>query len=310
MMQAMTINQQQNLRGELLRDEPMAKHTSWRTGGPAKIYYRPADIEDLSLFLSQQDKNENIIFIGLGSNLLIRDGGIDGTVICTSGLLNEMKLLPDMCLYVESGVASPKVARLSAKNGLTGTEFLCGIPGTFGGALAMNAGAMGGETWDVVKSVNTIDKQGVIHTRQADDFNIAYRSVKAKPGSDFETGTNEWFVAATLQLKPGNREESEQKIKSHLARRGATQPTQQPNAGSVFRNPEGDHAARLIEAAGLKGFCIGGACVSEKHANFIINRGTATASDIEELIEYVHKKVDDESGINMIREVRITGKNA
>lgn len=310
MMQAMNINQQQKLRGELLRDEPMSRHTSWRTGGLAKVYYKPADVDDLGLFLSQQDKNEKIMFIGLGSNLLVRDGGIDGTVICTSGLLNQMNLLPDMCLYVEAGVASPKIAKLSAKNGLTGTEFLCGIPGTFGGALAMNAGAMGGETWDVVKNVTTINKQGVSKVYEASDFEIAYRSVQAKAASGIEIGKDEWFIAATLQLKAGSREESEQKIKSHLARRGATQPTQQPNAGSVFRNPQGDHAARLIELAGLKGFCIGGACVSEKHANFIINSGTATASEIEELIEYVHKKVNDEFEINLIREVRIIGEHA
>lgn len=308
MMQAMNINQQQKLRGELLRDEPMAKHTSWRAGGLASVYFKPADVADLSLFLSQQDQNENIIFIGLGSNLLVRDGGIDGIVICTSGLLNEMHLLSDNCLYIESGVASPKIARFAAKNELTGTEFLCGIPGTFGGALSMNAGAMGGETWDVVKDVTTINKKGITQVRQVNEFDVAYRSVQAKAGSDFEIGKTEWFIAATLQLKKGSREESELKIKSHLARRGATQPTQQPNAGSIFRNPEGDHAARLIEATGLKNFCIGGACVSEKHANFIINQGTATASDIEELIQYVHKKVADEFGIKLIREVRIIGE--
>lgn len=307
MMQAMNIKQHQNLRGELLRNEPMAKHTSWRAGGVAKLFYKPADIDDLSLFLSQQADAENIIFVGLGSNLLVRDAGLNGIVICISGVLNAIELNEDFSLYAEVGVPSPKLARVAAKNGLTGNEFLCGIPGTFGGALAMNAGAMGGETWSIVKNVTTINKRGNITKRNVNEFDIAYRSVKANPDSNFNLGKDEWFVAATLQLQKGEREKSEQKIKSHLARRAATQPTQQPNAGSVFRNPEGDYAARLIESAGLKGFCIGGACVSEKHANFIINSGDASATDIETLINHIKETVEDESGISLIREVRIVG---
>lgn len=305
-MQAMNIKQQAELRGELIRNEAMAKHTSWRVGGIAKIFYKPADIDDLSLFLSQLKKDEDVIFTGLGSNLLVRDAGVN-VVVCTSGVLNALEEKDNACLYIEAGVASPKLARYSAKQGLTGAEFLCGIPGTFGGALAMNAGAMGGETWDIVKNVITVNKQGVTRIREANEFSIAYRSVKAKQGMDFTPGIDEWFVAATVQLQSGERETSEQKIKAHLARRGATQPTQQPNAGSVFRNPANDFAARLIEEVGLKGYCIGGACVSEKHANFIINTGTATARDIEDLIEYIHQRVKKEFAINLIREVRITG---
>lgn len=307
-MQAMNITQQQKLRGELLRNEPMAKHTSWRVGGVAKIYYKPADIEDLCLFLSLQDENENITFVGLGSNLLVRDSGVNGIVICTSSVLNTIKLNDDFTLYAEVGVPSPKLARVASKKGYAGCEFLCGIPGTFGGALAMNAGAMGGETWSIVKNVMTIDKHGNTFIRNADEFEIAYRSVLPNDESGFTLGKDEWFVAATLQLHQGVREESEQKIKTHLARRSATQPTQLPNAGSVFRNPEGDYAARLIESVGLKGFCIGGACVSDKHANFIINTGNATATDIDDLISYVHKAVVDECDINLIREVRIIGE--
>jgi len=310
MMQTMNMKQHQNIRGEILRNEAMSKHTSWRAGGDAKLFFKPADMDDLSLFLSQQDNEQEIIFVGLGSNLLVRDAGIDATVICTSSVLNVLEKTSDTSLYVESGVASPKVARFAAKNSLAGSEFLCGIPGTFGGALAMNAGAMGGETWDIVKDIKTIDKHGTLHERKASDFNISYRSVKQKPDANFVLGADEWFVAANLQLQKGERSQSEQKIKSHLARRGATQPTQQPNAGSVFRNPEGDYAARLIESIGLKGYCIGGACVSEKHANFIINTGTATAGDIESLIKYVQKKIKDECGIELIREVRIIGEYA
>ncbi len=307
MMQAMNMNEQQKLRGELLRNEPMAKHTSWRVGGAASVFYKPADIDDLCLFLNKQDKNRQIIFIGLGSNLLVRDAGLDAVVICVSGVFNKIEEQEDSCIYAEVGVPSPKLAKFSAKQGLAGAEFLCGIPGTLGGALAMNAGAMGGDTWSIVKNIITIDQHGNTHSRSVADFDIAYRSVKEKAGSDFKMGVDEWFVAATLQLQKGIREQSEQKIKSHLARRGATQPTQQPNAGSVFRNPAGDYAARLIESAGLKGYCIGGACVSEKHANFIINTGTATANDIESLINHVHQGVKDEYNVNLIREVRIMG---
>jgi len=245
-----------------------------------------------------------MVFFGLGSNLLVADEGIRVTVICTSGLLNEIKTIDETRIYVEAGVPSPKVAKFSAKLGLTGAEFLSGIPGTFGGALKMNAGAVGGETWDIVESVETIDAEGKIHKRTADDFNISYRHVEAKNN----TLSKEWFVSAVIKLSSGNKEESLQTIKNHLNRRGATQPTQQPNAGSVFRSPEGDYAARLIESCGLKNFCIGGACVSEKHANFIINTGTATARDIEELITTVHKKVQQQHNVNLIREVQIIGE--
>jgi len=305
----MNIKQNQNLRGELLRNEPMAKHTSWRVGGVANIFYKPADIDDLCLFLSLQDEVINITFVGLGSNLLVRDSGVDGIIICTSSVLNTIILNnEDFSLYAEVGAPSPKLARVAAKSGLTGNEFLCGIPGTFGGALAMNAGAMGGDTWSIVKNVTTINKHGTMHIRNTEDFDIAYRSVKAKSDLGFTIGKDEWFIGATLQLQQGVREESEGKIKSHLARRSATQPTQQPNAGSVFRNPEGDYAARLIESAGLKGFCIGGACVSDKHANFIINTGDTTAKDIENLINHIQRIVEDESGISLIHEVRIIGE--
>ncbi len=307
MMQTMNINNQQKLRGDVLRNEPMAKHTSWRVGGVASIFYKPVDLDDLSIFLSQQSEDTQIIFVGLGSNLLVRDAGLDAAVICASGVLNKIEERDDCCIYAEIGVPSPKLAKVSAKQGLSGAEFLCGIPGTVGGALAMNAGAMGGEIWPVVKNVTTIDQHGQMYVRTVSDFDIAYRSVKEKADSDFKIGINEWFVGVTLQLQKGVREQSEQKIKSHLARRGATQPTQQPNAGSVFRNPVGDYAARLIESVGLKGYCIGGACVSEKHANFIINTGTATANDIENLINYVHQIVKNEFKINLIREVRIIG---
>lgn len=297
-------NDNMTYKGILLEQEPMSRHTSWRVGGIADRFYRPVDINDLSSYLKSLPANEPVFWLGLGSNLLVTDAGIRGTVICTSGVINEIKSIDETRIYIEAGVPSPKVAKFTAKLGLTGAEFLSGIPGTFGGALKMNAGAVGGETWDIVESIETIDAEGKIHTRTADDFNVSYRHVEAKNN----TLSKEWFVSAVIKLSSGNKDESLQKIKEHLNRRGATQPTQQPNAGSVFRNPEGDYAARLIESCGLKNFCIGGACVSEKHANFIINTGTATSKDIEELIGSVHEKVLQEHDVNLIREVQIIGE--
>ena len=291
-------------KGILLQNEPMSRHTSWRVGGVADRYYRPVDINDISAYLESLSVDEPVFWLGLGSNLLVSDAGIRGTVICTSGVLNEIKKIDETRIYVEAGVPSPKLAKFSAKLGLTGVEFLSGIPGTVGGALKMNAGAIGGETWDVIESVETIDSMGVIHKRTPNEFNIAYRHVEAKQ-SDLN---EEWFVSAVVKLTIGDKEESLQKIKDHLNRRGATQPTQQPNAGSVFRNPKGDFAARLIESCGLKGFCIGGACVSEKHANFIINTGTATANDIDALIKVMHEKVQQQHNVDLIREVQIVGE--
>lgn len=290
-----------NLRGVLRENEMLSRHTSWRVGGPVKRFYQPADIADLAAFLASLPEQEPIYWVGLGSNLLVRDGGYPGTMICTSGVLNGIEVLDEQRVYVEAGVACPKVARVSANHALSGAEFLCGIPGTMGGALAMNAGAFGGETWDVVSSVQTINRAGQLQQRTAKDYQIGYRHVVGPDG--------EWFVSCALQLHSGNSEESLAKIKSLLNKRGATQPTQQANAGSVFRNPPGDYAARLIEGCGLKGTCIGGACVSDKHANFIVNTGTACAADIESMIHKVQQTVEQETGVRLQTEVRIVGVN-
>jgi UDP-N-acetylmuramate dehydrogenase len=268
-----------DLRGNLRYDEPMSKHTSWRVGGPAQWFYEPADLADLARFIQQLPENIAIFWVGLGSNLLVRDGGIHGVVIRTASLLNEIKLVNDNTLYVEAGVSSAKLARFAARAGLSGTEFLAGIPGTFGGALAMNAGAWGIDTWSLVRGVETLDQQGQHHHRQITDYEINYRSVKGPK--------NEWFVAASLQLAPSSVEESFAKIKALLKKRNETQPIGLPSCGSVFRNPPGDYAARLIEQAGWKGCGCGGAYVSDKHANFIINRTAIYATDIECLIEKI-----------------------
>lgn len=292
---------QTGLRGELKMNEPLSRHTSWRVGGPAARYFQPADIDDLALFLSQLPDDEEIYWVGLGSNLLVRDGGFKGSIICTSGVLNGIRFFDGQQVEVEAGVACPKVAKQCAKQGLKNAAFLSGIPGTIGGALAMNAGAFGGETWEIVKSVTTIDRHGQLRQRTPDEYEIGYRHVNGPKG--------EWFVSAVLQLESGNAEELLEDNKALLAKRGASQPTQQPNAGSVFRNPEGDYAARLIEEAGLKGTCIGGACVSDKHANFIVNTGTATAEDIESLINKVAETVKQAHSVELCREVCIVGED-
>lgn len=294
--------QMTELRGKLLLNEPMSRHTSWRIGGPADRYYQPADIDDLSMFLQQLSENDPVFWLGLGSNLLVRDGGIRGSVIATSGVVNGLELINENTVRAEAGVACAKVARFCARAGLTGAEFLAGIPGTMGGALAMNAGAFGGETWDVVKTVETMAKNGQRYKRSPEEYEISYRHVAGF--------ANEWFVAAEIKLKAGDVEAGQARIKELLARRSATQPTQQPNAGSVFRNPENDFAARLIEACKLKGVCKGAACVSQKHANFIVNTGGAKAADVEALIHHVASIVAEQQGVQLQREVHIVGEVA
>ena len=303
------------LRGELRQHEPMARHVSWRAGGVAEHAYFPADLADLREFLRLQPAAEPGYFVGLGSNLLVRDSGLRGTVIFAHGALKHMRLSPDGGeVYAETGVASPRVARFAARHDLTGAEFLAGIPGTVGGALAMNAGCYGGETWDIVARVHTVDRTGTERVRTPQDYEIAYRHVRLKtdaeirPSSLIPHPSEEWFVAATFRLQPGSGKESINKIKELLSKRIASQPLNQPNAGSVFRNPPGKYAAQLIEACGLKGHVIGGALISPKHANFIVNSGKASAADIEALIELAQSAVKQKFGIELEREVRIIGE--
>jgi len=296
----MVAESMSGLRGELSSDEPMSAHTSWRVGGPADQCYRPADLEDLQQFLAALAPDEPLTWVGLGSNLLVRDGGIRGTLILPFGGLDTLELIGNDQVRAGAGVACAKVARFAARAGLTGAEFLAGIPGTMGGALAMNAGAFGGETWPLVDAVQTLNHQGELHRRTRADFEVSYRTVKG--------AKSEWFVAADLQLQAGDSAVAQSRIRSLLERRSATQPTQQPSCGSVFRNPPDDFAARLIESCGLKGEQIGGARVSEKHANFIVNLGSASAADIEELIHYVQRQVQHRHGIRLHMEVRIIGE--
>jgi UDP-N-acetylmuramate dehydrogenase len=295
------------LRGVLRLNEPMAKHVTWRTGGVAARAYSPADSADLAAFLATLPAQEPVCFVGLGSNLLVRDGGYRGTVILTHKPGGAMRAEGDL-VFAEAGTAAPKVARFAAMRGFGGSEFLAGIPGTVGGALAMNAGCYGSETWDVVAKVLMISRAGKLIERETGEFEIGYRRAELRGA---KLGEDEWFDAAWFRFRPGDEKRARQRIKELLARRLETQPLELPNAGSVFRNPPGDHAARLIEASGLKGREIGGARISEKHANFIVNpKGKARASDIERLIGLARDTVRQRFGVELVPEVRIIGEAA
>ncbi len=294
----------EGLRGEMLHDEPMSRHVSWRAGGVARRLYRPADLADLQSFLRQTPASEPLLAVGLGSNLLVRDGGYRGTVLQMVGALTELRMEGEDIIYVQAGVAGAKLARFAATNNLCGAEFFVGIPGTLGGMLAMNAGCYGGETWQKVQRVQVLTRRGELLERTPQEYEIGYRHVALnKPG-------DEVFVGAWLKFEQGNVEAARQEIKALMEKRSASQPLQLPNAGSVFRNPPGAHAAKLIEGCGLKGRRIGGAEVSEKHANFIVNVGGATAADIEDLIEEVRATVLQQTGIELHPEVRIVGERS
>jgi UDP-N-acetylmuramate dehydrogenase len=282
------------------RAEPLSRHTSWHVGGPAEVFFVPKDVADLGAFLRSVPEDAPIHFIGLGSNLLVRDGGLQGFVISTHGALDGLARLSEGTVEAGAGVACARIARQCIKWGLGPAEFFAGIPGTLGGALAMNAGAFGGETWAHVDSVTTIDRAGRTHERAKAEYRVGYRQV---------TGPvpQEWFIGARLRFerRPGAHAGE---VRELLAQRKATQPIGEWSCGSVFTNPPGDHAARLIEAAGLKGFRIGDASVSQKHANFIINHGQASARDLESLIGHVRREVERVHGVALHPEVRIVGE--
>jgi len=280
----------------------MSRHTSWHVGGPAEVFFNPRDRMDLAAFLRSLPGDVPVHWIGLGSNVLVRDGGLPGVVIATYGALERLERISQTTVFAEAGVACARIAKQCVRWGLGPAEFLAGIPGTLGGALAMNAGAFGGEIWQHVVEVQTIDRRGAEHLRAASEFQVGYRSVNA-PVQD------EGFLAARLHFdrKPSANDED---VRALLARRKASQPIGAWSCGSVFTNPPGDHAARLIEAAGLKGFRIGDAAVSQKHANFIVNYGAATAADVEQLIEHVRATVERVHGVRLTPEVRILGERA
>jgi len=293
-----------SLRGTLKAGAPLARYTTWRCGGPADQLYLPADRDDLAAFLRQLPPGEPVTVLGLGSNCLVRDAGVRGTVVIMHSPGAALAVANGL-VYAEAAVACPKVARFAALHACAGAEFLAGIPGTIGGALAMNAGCYGGETWRHVVRAEVVGRDGRFEVRTPADYRIGYRTVRRADGSEADG----IFTAAWFTFPPGDATAARAQIKALLARRIATQPLDLPNAGSVFRNPEGDHAARLIESCGLKGFAIGGACVSEKHANFIVNpRGAAKAADIEAIIAHVRATVRAATGVELEPEVRVIGE--
>lgn len=284
---------------EVLRNEPLHKHTSWRVGGPADLFYSPATVAELKRILAELPPATPVHWLGLGSNLLVRDGGIRGAVIATSSLARELERLDENRVRASAGLACMLLAKRCVRWQLGPAAFFAGIPGTVGGALAMNAGAFGGETWAHVESVTTIDRAGEVRERPRADFEIDYRTVRGPAG--------EWFLAGTFRFEH-DASSSMDAIKTLLARRNAAQPLGIPSCGSVFRNPPGDFAGRLIEAAGQKGRRLGGAMVSDKHANFILNENEATAADIEALILEVQAAVERTSGVRLEPEVRVIGE--
>lgn len=287
-----------------MRNVSMARMTTWGTGGPADHVYAPADVDDLADFFAGSGPvpgpGDPILWVGLGSNLLVRDGGVGGVVILTARRLGRIEESGECLVRAGAGVPCAKLARYLGAKGYAGGEFLAGVPGTIGGALAMNAGAHGAETWDLVQCVETIDRNGRRRRRARREFEIGYRSVEGRPG--------EWFTCAELRFVPADPAAVKARIRRMIRARAASQPVGQRSCGSVFRNPPGDHAGRLVEACGLKGTRIGGAVVSEKHGNFIVNEGAASSSDVETLIGKVRTRVFDETGVDLEPEVRVVGR--
>jgi len=290
------------VRGVLRLAEPMARHTSWRVGGPADRYFEPADRADLVDFVRALPPGEPVLWLGLGSNLLVRDGGLRGTVIALHGALDQLSRDSETTVHAEAGVHCARLAKFVEKQQLAGLGFMAGIPGTIGGALAMNAGAWGGETWNAVLEAEAIFRDGRTAWLGAEHFGVAYRTVI--PPRDFLG-----FLAARLRVTPDDGSHA-RATRESLARRKATQPVGKPSAGSTFRNPPGDHAARLIESCGLKNHRIGGAHVSTLHANFILTDEGAKAADVEQLIQYVRQTVKQNTGVELEAEVKVVGEPA
>ncbi len=283
-------------------DEPMSKHTSWRVGGAAEMYFVPNSKSSLVQLMCQLPGNVPVFWFGLGSNLLVRDAGITGMVVCTLKGLGKLEKVSDDVVYVQAGVTSAKIAKYCARNGLEGAEFLAGIPGTFGGAVAMNAGAFGGDTWSLIKRIECLDRDGNLQWIDKKDIVHDYRHV--------ELPAEHWVLGAEIQVNPIQGLDLARRIRELLKTRSLSQPVQSANAGSVFKNPPEDYAARLLEEAGMKGQRMGGAIISHKHANFILNEGSATAADIEALIELAKTTVFDRFGVKLEPEVRIVGQQS
>jgi UDP-N-acetylmuramate dehydrogenase len=288
-----------DLRGEVKWDEPMSQHCSLRVGGPADLFIEPADLPDLKdAITALEAEGVPYLVVGGGFNLLIRDGGIRGCVISLRGM-DTLKPLPGARLEVGAGVTNAMLCRVAAEDCLGGIEFLCGIPGTFGGALAMNAGAHGSETLPHVEKLITV-RQGEVVTQLGPELEFGYRFLKLQPG--------EIVVSAILRLEPAERRVIEDRMAGYLSLRGKSQRVGYPNAGSFFKNPAGEQAWKLIDEAGLRGMSVGGAQVSEVHTNFLVNKGGARATDFLALAALIKQRVEATSGIILEEEVRIVGE--
>ena len=292
-----------SIRGVVRTGEPLARHTSWRVGGPADRYFEPADRDDLIAFVRQLPADEPVLWLGLGSNLLVRDGGFRGTVIALHGALDELRLEAADCLYAEAGLHCARLAKFAERQQLAGLGYMAGIPGTVGGALAMNAGAWGGETWPTVAEVEVLMRDGSTAWLPPSAFQTGYRTVL--PPTDVLG-----FLAARFTVSADADGAYAAATRASLAQRKATQPVGKPSAGSTFRNPPGDHAARLIESCGLKNHRIGGAHVSQQHANFILTEDGACAADVETLIEHIRHVVKQQTGVDLHTEVKMVGEKA
>ena len=288
------------LEGLLLQEEPLSKYTTWNIGGAAKYFYKPKDLKDLANFFSIWPSDHKIIWLGGGSNVLISDAGTQSTVVNVNKSLNKIELSNlsgKICIRAEAGVPCSKLVQFCLQQNLVDEIFLASIPGTIGGALAMNAGAFGSEIWQHVILLETIDRTGAIKIRTPQEFSFGYRHV-------IGLQPNEWFSAGYFQFKTGDVREARKKIGDYWKKRLNTQPIKEFTCGSVFKNPEGHFAGRLIEDCGLKGIRVGSAKISDQHANFIINEGNATAKDIEQLIELITLRVFEKHNVKLQTEVK------
>jgi len=284
--------------GGMREYESMSRHTTLGVGGPARWFFRPADSDSLAAALAMTPAGVDILPVGRGSNLLLPDTGFDGMVIDLSDLKD---LHIEGCQVIAgAGVRMSRFARQCADSGLSGAEFMATVPGDIGGGVAMNAGAFSQQVSDILLSVEIIHRNGESARIAATDLCMAYRQAVLPAGS--------LIIQACFELAPGRPEDIRERIRSMRSRRSATQPLTQANCGSVFKNPPGDYAARLIEAAGLKGFMIGGAQISERHANFIVNDGEASSADIMALIKYAQRAVEMKFDIQLEPEVRMVGE--
>ena len=279
--------------------EPMAKHTSFRIGGPVEVMAFPKTAEELAALLQTAETlNIEPVILGAGTNVLAPDQGIDGLCICLKDALDGMELLNDNKIRVMAGVTMTRAAMFAANHGLSGMEFAHGIPGTVGGGVFMNAGAYGGEIRDICASVDVMDQKGNIRTLTNEQMQFSYRHSLLEETGDI-------VISAVFALQKKNQEEIKDRMRELQGKRSASQPLDLPSAGSAFKRPVGGYAAALIDQAGLKGFSVGGAAISAKHAGFAVNIGGATAEDVKQLLQQVSDTVYEHTGIRLEPEVRI-----